>query len=174
MIVTGLDLKFARIACVLAALFAAAGCSHYGFSPSLRTGPRTVAIPVLENETIEYGADQGVTDAIITTLTEDNSMRVVPEGDAEAVIRGRVTAYERPVFSYDAAGNPREYRVRVAANLSYEDRRTGVVIWEGSVEGWGIYAVSGEGGTPTTEEEARAAAFERLAQDLLAKTVQGW
>jgi hypothetical protein len=172
--VTGLDLRSARIACLLTALLAAAGCSHYGFSPSLRTGPRTVAIPVLGNDTLEYGAEQGATEAIITTLTEDNSMRVVPEGEAEAVIRGRVTAYERPVFSYDAAGNPREYRVRVTADLSYEDKRTGTVTWQGTVEGWGVYAVSGEGGTPTTEEEARAAAFERLAQDLLAKTVQGW
>ncbi len=163
-----------RTACLLAALLGAAGCSHYSFSPSLRTGPRTVAVPVLGNDTIEYGADQGATDAIITTLTDDNSMRVVPEGEAEAIIRGRVTTYERPVFSYDAAGNPREYRVRVAADLSYEDRRTGTVIWEGRVEGWGIYAVSGEEGTPTTEEEARTAAFERLAQDLLSKTVQGW
>lgn len=170
----GRGFRFARVACLLAAVLAAMGCSHYGFSPSLRTGPRTVAVPVLGNDTLEYGAEQGATDAIITTLTEDNSMRVVPEGEAEAVIRGRVTTYERPVFSYDAAGNPREYRVRVAADLSYEDRRTSTVIWEGRVEGWGVYTVSGEGGTPTTEEEARAAAFERLAQDLLAKTVQGW
>jgi len=167
-------LTCARVACLVAALLAAAGCSHYGFSPSLRTGPRTVGVPVLGNDTLEYGAEQGVTDAIITTLTEDNSMRVVPEGEAEAIIRGRVTTYERPVFSYDAAGNPREYKVRVAADLSYEDRRAGTVIWEGKVEGWGVYAVSGEGGSPTTEEEARAAAFERLAQDLLSKTVQGW
>ncbi len=152
----GLDLRSARTACLLAALLAAAGCSHYSFSPSLRTGPRTVAVPVLGNDTIEYGAEQGVTDAIITTLTDDNSMRVVPEAEAEAIIRGRVTAYERPVFSYDAAGNPREYKVRVAAELTYEDRRTSAVIWEGTVEGWGVYAVSGEGGTPTTEEEARA------------------
>lgn len=171
---TGLGVGSLRAACVLAALAAAAGCSHYSFSPALRTGPKTVAVPVLGNETLEYGAEQGATDAIITTLTDDNSMRVVPEGEAEAIIRGRVTAYERPVFSYDAAGNPREYRVRVTADLTYEDRRTGTVIWEGRVEGWGVYAVSGEGGALTTEEEARAAAFERLAQDLLAKTVQGW
>ena len=136
-IVTGLRSRTARVACLLAALLVAAGCSHYSFSPSLRTGPRTVAVPVLGNDTLEYGAEQGATDAIITTLTEDNSMRVVPEGEAEAVIRGRVTTYERPVFSYDAAGNPREYRVRVAADLSYEDRRTGTVIWEGQGRGMG-------------------------------------
>jgi hypothetical protein len=153
---------------------ALAGCSHYGFSPAVPGGPRTVAVPVLRNETLEYGVDQGVTDAVVTALTENNSMRVVPEAEAEAVVRGRVTAYERPVLSYDAAGNPREYRVRVAAALSYEDRRSGAVIWEGTVEGWGVYAVSGDAGTATTEEEARAEAFERLAADLVSKTVQSW
>jgi len=62
----------------------------------------------------------------------------------------------------------------VTAALSYEDRRSGTVIWDGTVEGWGVYAVSGDAGTATTEEEARAEAFERLAADLVSKTVQGW
>lgn len=152
----------------------ACGCSHYSFSPALRTGPRSVAVPILANETLEYGAEQGVTDAIVAVFTEDNSMRVVPESEADAVVRGRVTLYERPVVSYDAAGNPKEYKVRVVADLVYEDSKTRTTIWEGRVEGWGIYSATGEGGALTTEDEARVAAFERLAQDLLARTVQGW
>ncbi|MBM3307070.1 MAG: LptE family protein [Candidatus Eisenbacteria bacterium] len=162
------------LACV-AVLLVLTGCSHYGFSPAVRAGgPRTVAVPVLANETIEYGAEEGVTSAIIAALTENNAMRVVPESEAEAIVRGSVTLYERPVLSYDAAGNPREYRVRVAASLSYDDRRSGTTIWSGTVEGWGVYALSGEGGGLTTEEQARAAAFEMLSEELLSKTVQGW
>ena len=55
-----------------------------------------------------------------------------------------------------------------------KDLSTKETIWEGEIEGWAIYAVSGEGGGLTTEDEAKAAAFEKLAQDVLAKTVQGW
>jgi hypothetical protein len=160
------------LACALALL--AGGCAHYGFSPGVKTHMATVAVPVLVNETLEYGAEQDLTDAIITELTNDNTLRVVGEAEAHSIIRGSVVLYARPVMSYDAAGNPREYKVRVVAHLSYEDLTRNETIWEDDVEGWAVYTASGEGGEPTTEEDARALAFEKLAQDVLSKTVQGW
>ena len=164
------------LAIALVAVVAQA-CSHYGFSPAGRGGKgglSSIAIPILINETLEYGAEQGLTGALIEEFTNDNSLRVLPEDEAQSILRGTVVTYERPVLSYDAGGSPREYRVRVVARLSYEDLSTKETIWEGEVEGWAIYAVSGEGGGLTAEDEAKAAAFEKLAQDVLAKTVQGW
>lgn len=161
------------LACA-AILLAAGGCSHYSFSPAVKTHIATVAVPILVNETLEYGAEQGLTDAIITELTNDNTLRVVGEAEADAIIRGTVIVYERPVISYDASGNPREYKVRVVAHLSYEDLTKNETVWEEDVEGWAVYSVSDGGGELTTEEDARAVAFEKLAQDVLSKTVQGW
>lgn len=159
------------------AAIAAQACSHYGFSPgggSGKGGLSTIAIPILLNETLEYGAEQDLTDALIEEFTDDNSLRVVTEAEAESIIRGTVAAYERPILSYDAGGSPREYKVRIVARLAYENLATKETIWEEEVEGWAIYAVTGEGGGLTSEEEARAVAFEKLAQDVLAKTVQSW
>ena len=150
------------------------GCSHYGFSSSVKTHISTIAVPVLLNETLEYGAEQGVTDAIIAEFTEDNALGVVGEEVADSVIRGAVVLYERPVMSYDASGNPTEYKVRVVARLSYEDLTKNEIVWEEEVEGWAVYSEAGEGGGLTTEEGARAYAFVKLAQDVLSKTVQGW
>lgn len=155
-------------------LLAVAGCAHYSFSPSVKTHMSTVAVPILINETLEYGAAQSLTDAIITEFTNDNTLRVVGETDADSIIRGSVVLYSRPVMSYDASGNPREYKVRVVAHLSYEDLTRNETIWEDDVEGWAVYTVSGDGGELTTEEDARSVAFEKLAQDVLSKTVQGW
>jgi len=151
-----------------------AGCSHYSFSSALKTHISTIAVPVLLNETLEYGAAQGVTDALITEFTEDNALRVVGEEEADSILRGAVVLYERLVMSYDASGNPTEYKVRVVAGLSYEDLTKSEVVWEEDVEGWSVYSEVGEGGGLTTEEEAREYAFEKLAQDVLSKTVQGW
>jgi hypothetical protein len=164
-----------RAIVLMLAAVACQSCSHYGFSPSGgKGGLSSIAIPILTNETLEYGAEQELTDALVEEFSDDNSLRVVPEEEAESVLRGAVVAYERPVVSYDAGGSPREYRVRVVARLSYENRSTRETIWEGEVEGWAIYTVTGEGGDLTSEEEARAVALEKLAQDVLAKTVQGW
>ena len=164
----------AAAALVAALLLVASGCSHYSFSSAVKTHISSIAVPVLVNETLEYGAEQGVTDAIITEFTEDNAMRVVAEGEADSILRGAVVVYERPVISYDAAGNPKEYRVRVVASLTYEDLTKNEIVWEEDVEGWAVYSELGEGGDLTTEEEAREYAFEKLAQDVLSKTVQGW
>ena len=156
------------------ALLISAGCSHYSFSSSVKTHIATIAVPVLANETLEYGAEQGVTDAIITEFTNDNALRVVGEEEADSILRGAIVVYERPVRSYDAAGDPREYRVRVVARLSYEDLTRNEVVWEDDVEGWAVYSETGGGGALTSEDEAREYAFEKLAQDVLSKTVQGW
>ena len=150
------------------------GCSHYSFSSAVKTHISTIAIPVLVNETLEFGAEQGVTDALITEFTEDNALRVVGEEQADSILRGTVVLYERPVISYDASGNPREYRVRVVARLSYEDLTLNEVVWEEDVEGWAVYSEMGDGGDLKSEEQAREYAFEKLAQDVLSKTVQGW
>lgn len=151
-----------------------AGCSHYSFSSAVKTHISSIAIPVLVNETLEFGAEQGVTDALIKEFTDDNALRVVREDEADSILRGAVVLYERPVISYDASGNPKEYKVRVVARLSYEDLTRNEVVWEGEIDGWGVYSEVGEGGDLSTEEEARDYAFEKLAQDVLSKTVQGW
>ena len=155
-------------------LIGGAGCSHYSFSSAMKTHISTVAVPVLLNETLEYGAEQGVTEAIIAEFTEDNALRVVTEEEADSILRGAVVLYERPVISYDASGNPREYKVRVVARLSYEDLTKNEVVWEKEVEGWAVYSEVEESGGLTTEEQAREYAFRKLAQDVLSESVQGW
>ncbi|MBD3348032.1 MAG: hypothetical protein GF400_02405 [Candidatus Eisenbacteria bacterium] len=151
-----------------------AGCAGYSFSPAVKTHISTIAVPILTNETLEFGVEQEITDALISRFADDNTLRVVGEESTDSILRGAVTVYERPVMSYDASGNPREYKVRVVARLTYEDLTRDEIVWQEDVEGWAVYSESGEGGGLTSEDEARERAFEKLAQDVLAKTVQGW
>ncbi len=159
---------------LLLILALAAGCSHYGFSAAAKTHISTIAIPILENETLQYGAEIGITDALIEQFTTDNTLRIVGEDEADSILRGAVVLYERPVMSYDAGGNPLEYKVRVVARLVYEDVTRASTVWEDEVEGWAVYSVSGGTSELTTEEQALERAFEKLSEDVLAKTVQGW
>ncbi len=161
-------------ALLLATLAMTVGCSHYGFSAAAKTHISTIAIPILQNETLEYGAELGITNALIEQFTSDNTLRVVGEDEADSVLRGTVVLYERPVMSYDAGGNPLEYKVRVVARLTYEDVTRGSAVWEEEVEGWSVYSVSGDSGELTSEEEAQTRAYEKLSEDVLSKTVQGW
>ncbi|MBD3367713.1 MAG: hypothetical protein GF405_06020 [Candidatus Eisenbacteria bacterium] len=160
-------------AAVLLLALALAGCGYYSFSPTLQKGGiGSVALPVLENETLEYGIETEVTDVLNDVLTE-GGLRVVGEDEADALLRGAVTLYERSVMSYDAGGDPREYKVRILADLAYEDVSSRETIWEGTAEGWAVYSTGGDSEF-TSEEEARENAIEKLADDVLSKTVQGW
>jgi hypothetical protein len=150
------------------------GCSHYGFSQSVKGDVSSIAVPILANETLEFGAEQDLTDAIIREFQNDNTLRVLGGDEAESILRGTVILYQRPVMSYDAAGNPIEYKVRTIARFSYVNLRKNEIIWEGDVEGWAAYSVGGVSSEFATEGEARAAAFVLLARDVLSKTVQGW
>ncbi len=170
----GSRLATAAALAVAATALVLTGCSHYSFSSAVKTHISTIAVPVLVNETLEFGAEQGVTDALVKEFTDDNALRVVREEEADSILRGAVVLYERPVISYDASGNPKQYKVRVVARLSYEDLTRNEVVWEDEIEGWAVYSEVGEGGDLSTEEEARDYAFEKLAQDVLSKTVQGW
>jgi len=160
--------------CIVLAVVATSGCGYYSFSPTVQKGGvGSLAIPSLGNETLEYGIETDITDALIDTMTEDGGLRVVGETEADALLRGTVTLYERSVMSYDSGGDPREYKVRILADLTYEAVASREVIWEGRAEGWAVYAPSGDGEF-STEEEARAEAVSKLAEDVLSKTVQGW
>ena len=91
----------------LAASLLAAGCGYYSFSPAVQKGGiGTVAIPVLGNESLEYGIETDVTEALNETFTEDGGLRVVAEDEADALLRGAVGLYERAVMSDDAEGGP--------------------------------------------------------------------
>jgi hypothetical protein len=163
---------------VCALIVCACGCSNYSFSATGGgRGPKgasTVAVPILENQTLDFGLEQDVTDAIIREFQDNATLRVVGEEEADTIVRGAVVSYERPVVSYDAQGNPKEYKVRVVARLSYVNLRSKETEWEGDVEGWAVYNVDPETGEFSTEGEARAAAILNLSQSFLSKTVQGW
>ncbi|MCD4689836.1 hypothetical protein K8S17_00075 [bacterium] len=162
------------VSLLVVSLWCLVGCSHYSFSAAAKTHLSSIAVPILENETLEYGAELGVTDALIEQFTTDNTLRVVGEDEADSTLRGTVVVYERLVMSYDAGGNPLEYKVRIVAALVYQDVTRGETVWEGEVEGWAVYSAVGESGELTTEEEARERAFEKLSEDVFSKTVQGW
>lgn len=164
-----------RLASSLALLVFFAGC---GYSLSSRTNPhiQTIAVPIFENATLEKGLEQSLADRITDAFLADKKLRVVKEKDADSVIKGTIDRYERTPFSYDKNQNVQEYKVQLALHVLFEDRKKNRVVWEEKALGaWGTYSVSAE--LPAGIEEERVAqerAFDKAAQEILIKTVQGW
>ena len=89
---------------------------------------------------------------------------------ADAVLSGVVTRYERKSHTFDGAGNTMEYITYVYVALRFEKRTERETIWEDdNMEGWGIYDAIEE-----TEEEGKERALDKLAEDIVDRTVKGW
>src|SRR5688572_4653622 len=71
----------------------AAGCSYSPNPSSVPSHLKTVAIPMFENRTTEPSLEQEVTQAVVDRFVKDNHLRVVSEGDADALITGAVSGY---------------------------------------------------------------------------------
>lgn len=157
------------------------GCGVYSFSGSGLSGVNTIAIPVFNNQTAEYGIRETLTEKIAERFVQDNTLKVVNEKIAESILHGVITKYEREAHTFDEQENIEEYIVRIWVKVNFEEKKNKKIIWkEDNLLGWGIYCVKDcvdESGNPKddeTEDDGKERAIEKLAEDIVNKTVKGW
>ncbi|MBD3235168.1 MAG: hypothetical protein GF330_00500 [Candidatus Eisenbacteria bacterium] len=164
---------------VLLALVACAGCG-YSFSGSSLPGHiRSIAIPVLENESLDATIADEATRSLTDRFLEDNRLKIAGATRADCVLEGTVKRYERKVYSYDASENPEQYIVVIEVAVVLKDRVKNRDLWsDEALQATATYAADEAAGKDdpnrTAEEEARLEALELLAQDVLARTLEQW
>jgi hypothetical protein len=153
---------------LLFSLFTA--CGTYSFSGSTLGGIKTIAVPLFDNQTAEYGIREALTEQIAESFVQDNTLKVVNEKTADSILRGVVTRYSRESHTFDEQENIKEYIVRIWVKVTFEEKKDKKIIWEeNDLLGWGIYSALDE-----TEDQGRERAIEKLAEDIVNKTVKGW
>ena len=169
-------LRRARLALLLLALLA--GSCAYGTSTALLPAHmKTVAIPVFENATTEYSLPQEITDAVITRFVQDNHLRVVPERTANSVVRGRVVGYKNSVFGFSNQARAQEYRVAVTVSVVFKDLVKNREVWsEPELTKTANYYVTPVPGDTAahTELDGRKEAIQKIADEILTRSVENW
>jgi len=152
-----------------------AGCG-YTTSTLLPKHIRTVAIPVFENDTVEYGLEEELTELVVQEFVSDGHLKVVSEKDADSVILAKIKGYHKGVFGYDEKEKAQVYEVVVELEVVFKDLVKNKVRWEESslVERSSYFVTTMAGQEATTEQEGRQKALKALADDILTRTVQGW
>ena len=162
-------IKLVSLAAATTLLFAIS-CGVYTFSPSALGGIKSLAIPLFENQTPESGLREDLTDRLSRAFVDDNTLRVVPEGRADAVLRGSVISYSREAYTYSEAEVVSEYIVRIGINVEFAEKKSGEIIWEErNMSNWGTYDSATQG-----EDDGKEMAIGKLVEDILNKTVKGW
>jgi hypothetical protein len=164
-----------RTACYGLAL-AAGSCAYTTSTALLPAHLKTIAIPVFENATTEYTLEQDVTQAIVERFVQDNHLKVVDERSANAVLRGKITQYRNSVFGFSTAVQAQEYRVAIQLSVSLKDQVKNRELWhdDALVKTVNYFVVDVPGQKARTELDGRKEAIQKIADEILSRSVEGW
>ena len=161
------------VATCLAAL-CLSGC---GYSTTSRTAKdiKSIYVPFFENKTPEPNLEISVTERIIDNLVRDNTLKVVSENAADAVLDGQITGFKNQPFSFNQELQADEYHVVVTVVVSLFNRRTNEPIWEKrSFVGDGSYFVEQVDADGRTFDDAVEESVREITERILNLTVQDW
>lgn len=125
------DLSAAMAVWLIALL--AGGCPGCGYrlGPSQRAEPlpfRTISVPLFRNDTQEPRIENELTAAFRSRLLEIPGVRLAPAQEADAVLRGRVSAVQILPVAVNENFFATEYRIEVTLSLLLEERKGGKIL----------------------------------------------
>lgn len=162
--------RLAPLTLSIASALLVSGCWYYSFSGStLPPHIDSVAIPLFTDTSAEFGIDQQLTDTVIEVISTDNTLRISSVGRAASIIKGNITRITDRPDTYDQAENASAFRVTISIRVAFEDAKKNVVLWEEDFTQWGRYD-----NAATSREDGIKEAVDKLAEEILTKTVSGW
>lgn len=143
-------------------------CGFYSFSGStLPPHIKTVAVPLFEDKTAEFGIDQRITDALIEAIIMDNTLQIADMKDANAVLEGTINRVEERTGSYTSDEEASDFNVYISVRVTFEDRVKRRMMWEQSWTEYGTFSV---GDRDTGVDEA----IEKLTTQIINQMVSNW
>jgi outer membrane lipopolysaccharide assembly protein LptE/RlpB len=163
-------------ALLLAALSGLSGGCAYTVRSALPAYLKTVAIPAFANNTVEFGLSDDITQSMVNGFLNDRHMRIAQERDANAVLRGTIVGYKNQVFGYTSAERATEYEIVLTVAISFRDLVKNKDLWkEDALTVRTTYNVVPVGSEPAkTETDGRRDVIQKLTDQIVSRTVQGW
>jgi hypothetical protein len=146
------------------------GCAPYSFSGGRTALVASVAVPMFENQTAEFGLAEDLTKGIIDGFVEDNQIKVLGADAAEAVLTGRIVDYKRRAYTFDATDRVSEYIVEIWVTADLTKKGAAESVWAAErLRGFGSYKADSE-----DEQKGQERAIAKIAEDLLNRTIKNW
>lgn len=160
-----------RCACFIAlvGLGLVAGCGVYTFNPRGKAAFQSIAVSRFDNQTVEYGLSDRITDEIIDAFIADGTFKVLPEDAAQTILEGTLTRYDRRPHTYDQNDQVTQYQVEMDFLVTLKNPADGSDIWSERMNQIGVYNLDGE-----TEEDGQRRAIALLIDDIINKSTKSW
>ena len=120
------------------------GCGYYSMAGSIPPHIKSIAIPLVNNQTAEFGIAEGITDNIIEVFNEENILRIVDEGSADSILRGTIISLEDAPYTFSSEEAVSEYRINITMDITWNDVDNDVDLLKKRYSGWGAYGLSGD------------------------------
>jgi hypothetical protein len=162
-----MDLNKALNILLIYITFCIYGCGIYTFSGStLPSHIKTVAIPLFEDKTVEFGIDQQITDIIIDAITQDNTLKISGNRGADSILKGKIVRIDDRSGQYDKNEVASDFRIYITIDVSFEDVIKRKTLWK---ETWTEFGTYNDNRNDGIEE-----AIEKLSTNIINRTVSGW
>ena len=163
-------LRVRRVApLLLACVWWATGCVHTG-GVALPDNPRTIAVPIVENRTLEYGAEERITDVLVQEFLRDGRLEVVPRRAADLQLEATLVRYRLRPLSYNAEEQAIAFELETRLLATLTDRRSGeVLLQDEPFEEKGVFFLSNR---PEARREEQI--YRRLAEGIIARLLDDW
>ncbi len=168
-------------------------CGFYSMAGSIPPHIRSLAIPLLENQTAEFGVSEDITDNLLDKFAEENILSIKEEGKAHSILRGVILKVEDAPYTYSREEAVSEYRLTITIDIEWYDVRDEKNLLEKQYSGWGAYGygsdISSDGvdndgdGVIDAEDDdeigdartfATKIAVGKIAQDILNDILTDW
>jgi hypothetical protein len=168
-------MRFLRLILIGGVAIALNGCAGYRLGPSngQTAGEKTVQVVPFTNRTLEPRLGDAVTAALRKQLQRDGTYRLATHEAGDIIVSDVLTNYYRLELSFvpNDIATARDYRVRLAAQVTARERSTGKILFDQPVTGYTLIRVGSD--LASTERQALPLLAEDLARQVTALLADG-
>ncbi|MEE9190253.1 MAG: LPS assembly lipoprotein LptE [Candidatus Neomarinimicrobiota bacterium] len=177
----------------LAVAFISAGCAFYSMAGSIPSHINSIAIPLLDNQTSEFGIAENITDDLTDKFLEENILKIEDESEATSILRGTIVKVEDAPYTFSEDEAVKEFRLKIYLDIEWYDVQNEIVLLKKQFSGWGAYGLTGDisndgvdndgDGLIDTEDNdefgeprsfATNIAVTKIAEDILNEILTSW
>ena len=161
-------MRYFSISVCLLILVVITGC--YTFNPAGKSSIQAIAVERFDNKTAEYDLADRMTDLVIDAFLADGKMKIVSVDNADAVLVGVLTDYQRKPHEYDENSVVISYSVTMTFDVLLKNPSDNdSEIWRANMSQEGVYIVESQ-----TEQDGQDIAVKLLVEDIINRTTKSW
>ena len=122
-------------------------CGFYSMAGSIPPHIKSVAIPLMDNQTAEFGLAENITDGILEQFNEAGILYITNEDIANSILRGTIKKVSEGPYTYSKQESVSEYRYKIDVKIEWFDVKNDKNLFEGVYSAFGAYGLSGDIGS---------------------------